>query len=128
MKGGEIMIKKMTKMKIGKWAFLAGFVIAILMGVVAELFPGWGLLDTYFETWTIALVIIGCVIGLLNVADAEVKDFLMSGTVLIVVLALGGQIIASVPVLFAILAHLLMIFVPAVVIVAIKNVFTISKN
>jgi hypothetical protein len=123
-----MVVKKSTKKKIGKWAFLGGVIIAILMSLIAVGVPGLGLLETYWEYWGIALVIVGIIVGFLNVTEDEVNPFLMSGTVLIIASALGGQILSSIYAVSVILAHLLMIFVPAVIIVAIKNVFAISRN
>ena len=53
---------------VGKWAFLAGVVLAVVLGALG---PVNG-------TWAMVLVAIGLVVGLLNVADKEVMPFLMS--------------------------------------------------
>jgi len=65
---------------------------------------------------------------LLNVADKEVKPFLLSGVVLIIASALGQNVTGGIQVLDNILQALLAIFVPATVIVAIKNVFSLARN
>ena len=76
----------------------------------------------------ISLVVIGLIVGLLNIADKEVAPFLMSGVVLIIASALGGSIMSDVPYVGAVLDALLAVFVPATVIVAIKNVFSLARN
>lgn len=103
---------------IGKWSFLVGVILAVIVGLL-------GLTN---DTWTMVLVIIGLIVGFLNIADKEVTPFLMSGAVLIIASAFGGSVMGSVPFVGAILEALLAIFVPATVIVAIKNVWGLAKN
>lgn len=103
---------------VGRWAFLIGVILAVILGALG---PVSG-------TWAIILVIIGIIVGLLNIADKEVMPFLMSGVVLIIASALGSNVMADVPYVGSILDALLAIFVPATVIVAIKNVFSLAKN
>lgn len=109
---------KDRKSKIGGWAFLIGVVLAIVLGAMQSI----------NTTWLIILVVIGLIVGFLNVTEHEVSHFLMSATVLIIVSALGSGVMAQIPILGRILDALLVIFVPATVIVAIKNVFTIARH
>ena len=104
---------------IGSWAFLIGVILAIVLGA--------GLLQSN-NTWAIVLVIIGLIIGLLNIADEEAGPFLISGAVLIIASSLGQQALSAIPVLDGILSALLAIFVPATIIVAIRNVFGLAKR
>ncbi len=103
---------------LGKWAFLVGVLLAVVLGVLG---PVTG-------TWAMVLVVVGIIVGLLNVADREVMPFLMSGAVLIIASALGGNLMGNVPYVGSVLDALLAIFVPATVIVAVKNVFSLAKN
>lgn len=103
---------------IGSWAFLIGVVLAVVLG----------LLGSIGGTWTIVLVVIGLLVGLLNVADKETMPFLMSGTVLIIASALGKSGVLDIQILADVLDALLVIFIPATVIVAIKNVFNLARN
>ncbi|MBX4196671.1 hypothetical protein KW805_03720 [Candidatus Pacearchaeota archaeon] len=104
--------------KYGSWAFLIGVVLAVILGFM-------GTLDS---PWPMILVIIGLIVGFLNVTHDEVSTFLMSGTVLIIASALSGDTLSSLPGAAGIMSALLMIFVPATILVAIKNVFTIARN
>jgi hypothetical protein len=115
MKGG-----KMAKGNlIGGWAFLIGVVLAVIVGA-------WqGTLSTTFQY---ILVIIGLIVGLLNIADKETMPFLTSGAILIIVSALGGNTMAGIQFLPGILAALLTLFVPATIVVAIKNVFGLARD
>mgnify|MGYP001563556502 FL=1 len=110
------MVKKGNK--LGGWAFLIGLVIAVLIGLFSQL----------GGTSLIVLVVIGLIVGLLNVTDEEVGPFLMSGTVLIIASSFGGDALNSVAYLGQIFDALLALFVPATVIVAIKNVFQLAKH
>jgi len=103
---------------LGSWAFLVGVVLAVVLGV----------LGTISGTWTIVLVVIGLLVGLLNVTQKETMPFLMSGTVLIIASALGGSVLSDVQLLADVVNALLIIFVPATVVVAIKNVFNLAKS
>jgi len=112
------MAKSNTGNLIGSWSFLIGVVLAVVLGISGTLSPNVLLI----------LVIIGLIVGLLNVADAEVMPFLMSGAVLIIAGSFGRDVVSSVTYLNNILQALLAIFVPATIIVAIKNVFTLARR
>lgn len=103
---------------IGSWAFLIGVVLAVILG----------LFDAVGAGWTILLVIIGIIVGLFNIADEEASPFLISGAVLIIASALGQDVVASIPALNGVLEALLAIFVPATIIVAIRNVFGFARK
>lgn len=111
------MAKGNMKGSIGKWAFLIGLIIAVIaafFGLNANLL--------------IALVVIGLIVGLLNVTEKEVTPFLMSGAVLIIASYFGITMMSDVPYAEAILNALLVLFVPATIIVAVKNVFSMARN
>lgn len=108
---------KQTVSLIGSWAFLIGVIIAVVFGLVG-MTPG--VLTT--------LAIIGIIVGLLNVGDREVRPFLMSGAVLIIASFFGQSIMNSVPYIESVLSALSAIFIPATIIVAIKNVFSIAST
>ena len=100
---------------LGGWAFLIGVLLAIIFGFVAA--GAW-------LAWT--LVVLGIIIGLLNIAEKEVKPFLFAGTILVIVAALGGGVFESW--LKTILDNMLFLFVPATIVVALKSVMTIAKK
>lgn len=104
---------------VGAWAFLIGVVLAVILGFLGEI----------NQTMAVILVIIGLIVGLLNIADEEATPFLMSGTVLIIASAFGGNVLAvTLPKISSVLGALMMIFVPATIIVAIKNVFGLAHR
>ncbi len=103
---------------IGSWAFLIGVVIAFILGLLGEV----------NQTITIILIVLGLIIGLFNIADKEKGPFLMSGTVLVIVGALGSSIVGEIGFVSSILQALTILFVPATIIVALKNVFVLVKS
>jgi hypothetical protein len=102
---------------LGRWAFLIGVLLAIVFAFVAA--GSW-------LAWT--LVLLGLVIGLLNIDARETSGFLMAGTVLALMGFLGGQTLAAVPYLGPIFDNLLALFVPATVVVALKHVFSLARD
>lgn len=104
---------------IGSWAFLIGVILAVVLG----------LLGMVSGVWVTVLVIIGLIVGLLNVTDKEAMPFLMSGVVLIIASSLGqNEALASIPYIKGVLDAVLLIFVPATIIVAVKNVFGMARS
>ncbi len=114
----EVDMVKNTKNAIGAWAFLGGVVLAVILGILGAM----------TAKWVVILVVIGLIIGLLNIAEKEVQPFLMSGVILIIASALGQGVMLLVPVLDNVLRALLSVFVPALIIVAIKHVFSLARN
>ncbi len=103
---------------VGSWAFLVGVLLAVVLGLIGN----------FSQTWMIVLVVIGLLVGLLNVVGDETSPFMMSGVVLIIASAFGGAVLSNVPLVSSVLNSLLVIFVPATVIVAIKNVFNLARD
>ena len=125
MKGGKMKNKK----HIGGWIFLAGVILAILFGIALTFANTTGYLNQQTsQIVMIALVIFGLIIGILNVSDEEVGSFLLSGAILVIVSGFGQSIFSLIPVLQSVLIALMAIFVPALIIVAIKNVFVIARD
>ncbi len=107
--------------EIGSYAFIAGVIIAIIAGFVT--------IDA--RLLTEALVVLGIIVGLINVTEKETQQFLVATVSLVIVSSLAGTGFAAVPVIGAQLQRILlgiMTFVtPAVIIVALKQVYSIAK-
>lgn len=115
-----VMVKKklMKNFNVGKWAFLLGVLLAVIFAAIGTMGP---------EIVSV-LVVIGIIVGLLNVSDDEVRAFLLSGIALILATTLGQNSLSVFPFLEDLLVALQVIFVPAIIVVAIKNVFSIAAN
>ena len=79
------------------------------------------------------LVVLGVIIGFLNVGDKDSMTFLLASLALVIVSGFGQSAliyVSQIPILgsmSAILSALLVMFVPATIIVALKTVFSIAK-
>lgn len=111
---------------IGAWAFLIGVILAVIIGVFG--------LSTTEGIWAVILVVLGLIIGLLNIGGVELKDFLLAGTVLVVVSAMGGTTLTSLTTagyiekIVPVLQALVVLFTPATIVVALKAVFAMAKK
>ncbi len=114
------MARKLDTNVLSGWAFLAGVVLAVILGL--------GFAGGLTAGWIYVLVIIGLIVGLVNVAGKEVNQFLLSGVVLIIASSLGQEVTQGVSYFNSILQALLAIFVPATIIVAIKNAFSLARK
>lgn len=115
------MAKKSGGNMLGSWAFLIGVILAVIFGVLSK---GASL----NQGLVYILVVIGLIVGLLNIAANEVSAFLMAGTILVIVSTLGQTVVQSVPLFESILNALAILFVPATIIVALKHVFGLARH
>ena len=113
---------------IGRIAFLIAFVIAIVMGLLtgAEVVT----MDTF--GWIIlTLVILGLIVGLLNITQEEVANFLIASVALIVFNTLSGLLLLIPYIgnyIVAIINFIAIFVAPAALIVALKAVVSMTKN
>jgi len=112
------MPKKVKGNLIGAWAFLIGVILAVIIGLFS--------LESNLALGI--LVVLGVIVGVLNVGDEDVKSFLLAGAVLVIVSYMGASALGAIPILGSILNSLLVLFVPATIIVALKAVFSIAKS
>ena len=88
----------------------------------------FGLMGDLSQTLIYILVVLGLIVGLLNITGDEVSSFLMSGTVLVIVSTLGQSVVSSVGIFNTTLQALTVLFVPATIIVALKHVFSLARR
>ena len=105
---------------VGAWAFLIGVILAVVLGIIGT--------EVTAGLWAIILVVLGIIIGLLNVGGSELKEFLLAGTALVIVSALGEQTLMEVDYVGSILRALVILFVPATIVIALKAVFALAKR
>jgi hypothetical protein len=105
---------------IGGWTFLVGIVLALVVGLLSDLNTNPLILGV--------LVALGLIVGLLNIAEKEVTPFLTSGIILILASAFGTSVMDAIPKAVDVLQALLTLFIPATIVVAVKNVFVLAKN
>jgi hypothetical protein len=67
-------------------------------------------------------------VGFLNITTTESSKFLLAALALVIVSFMGQLVLSIIPQLGRILSALLILFVPATIIVALKIVFEVSKD
>ena len=113
---------------IGAYAFLIGVVLAVIFGLFNEPLEQAG--GLFYS----ALVLIGLIVGFMNVGDKDSSTFLIASLSLVIVGALGMEPLKYIALnnyvvdsLRNVLGSLLMLFVPATIVVALKTVFAMAK-
>lgn len=118
---------------LGAWAFLIGVILAIVIGIGTTLIPIPELVKYSAQIYGV-LIILGIIVGAMNVTSKDSHTFMIAGAILVIVSKFGmesvtGSLIgigigAAVSSTFA---ALLVLFVPATIIVALRVVFSIAK-
>ena len=119
---------------IGAWAFLIGVILAIIIGLSTTALLPLTIISQYSTQIYGVLVLLGIIIGFMNVGGKESQTFMIAGVALVIVSSFGmssvtgsfiGIKIASV--VRSVFGALLALFVPATIVVALKTVFNIAK-
>jgi len=119
---------------LGAWAFLIGVILAIIIGLATTLIPIPTLIKYSAQIYGI-LVVLGLVVGALNVTTGkDSQTFLIAGAVLVIVSKFGMESVTGSLIgigigdaVSSVFGALLVLFVPATIIVALKMVFSIAK-
>jgi hypothetical protein len=120
---------------VGAWLFLTGVILAVLIGVAVTFFIPISKISAYSSPIYAILVILGIVIGIkIDVSGKDSQTFMIASAVLVIVSRFGmesvtgsligigiGDLVSSV------FGALLVLFVPATIIVALKNLFSITN-
>ena len=104
--------------KLGSWAFILGVLIAIVAGLV----PAW---QTSTLVWV--LVILGLVVGFLNVTAKETTEFLVAALALMLI-GSAGAIPALGVIILSILANIVAFVAPAALVVALKSIWVLAQK
>ena len=114
---------------VGAWAFSIGVILAIIAGIFQSYMELPGSSIIY-----LLLVVAGIIIGFANAGDKNSVTFLLAALALVIVSGQANQTLQFIsnlsPVLSSmikILNALLVMFIPATVIVALKTVFSVAK-
>ena len=108
--------------KIGTWAFLIGVLIAILAGIVPTFAQG-----SLAGQVAWVLVILGLVVGFLNIRGRETQDFLIASTAILVVAGMGGLPPLG-RTLGTILTNIIAFVAPAAFLVACRSVWMLAED
>jgi hypothetical protein len=110
--------------KVGSWAFIIGVIIAIIVGIFSG---GVGSPVT-----TTVLIVLGLIVGFLNVTGRETTPFLLAALSLVLVSRFGGDVLGGVatigPYIQGTLGALMTFVVPATIIVALKAIYALAHD
>ncbi|HNZ51806.1 MAG TPA: hypothetical protein PLT60_00105 [Candidatus Pacearchaeota archaeon] len=129
------MVMKSHENFVGAWLFLIGVILAVLIGIATAFFIPISKIATFSAPIYLILVILGIIVGIkINVSGKDSQNFLISSAVLVIVSRFGmesvrgsligigmGDLVSST------FSALLVLFVPATIIVAIKSLFSIAN-
>ena len=107
---------------VGFWAFIVGLIIAVVAGIMAALGMVAG--NTAF---VIVLIILGLIIGFLNITAKELLLFLVATIALIVVGNVFTPLGTIGKFLGYILGYIAALMAPAAVVAAIKALWSVGK-
>ena len=107
--------------KVGHYSFLAGVALAIIAGLVT------GLVEDSIVT--LILVILGVIVGFMNITAKETTEFLVAAIALIIA---GSAQLTGIPAigqfLAAILGNIVVFVSPAAIVVALKAVKALASK
>lgn len=113
----------MIDQKYGSWAFIIGVVLAIIIGLL-----GTTVFGGFADMLPLVFVILGIIIGLLNISDKEITSFLVAVVALLVAGGVNWAVIPTVgTMLGSIFANIAALMAPAAIIVGIKAVWNLAS-
>lgn len=110
------------KRTLGGWAFIIGLILAIILAILGTQ-----------ETWPMyLLVVLGLIVGLLNITDKEVGSFLIAAIAFLMTFTALGAVAEGIPGIgdnISAFFTLVNAFIaPAAAVVAFKELFAHTKN
>ena len=126
---------KAREHSLGAWAFLIGVILAVIIGLSTSSFLPAPEIVKYSPQIYGMLILLGLFVGFfINVSGKDSQTFLLAGAVLVIVSKFGmesvlGSLIGIgiADTVSSVFAALLVLFVPATIIVALKTVFSVAK-
>lgn len=118
---------KKSLAQFGSWAFIIGVVLALIVGILGNfLNPNLVALSVSI------LIVMGLVVGFLNVTENETNTFLMSTVSLVIVTGLGTSVLGSIPLIgpsmSSTLGKVMIFIIPATVVVALKAIYSVAHD
>lgn len=110
------------KKKLGGWAFVIGLVIAVLIAIIGT-----------EQTWpTYVLLVLGLIVGLLNISNKEVFSFLIAAIAFMFTFTALGNVANILPYVGSTIARFFSLvnafIAPAAAVVAFKALFAQTKD
>ena len=110
--------------KMGEWSFVIGIVLAILLGFVPSDWLGMA---------TLVLVVLGLLVGFLNITEKETTPFLVASIALLATSNAAGSLGKIPPealgrFLVGAVYNIAAFVAPAAIVVAIKAIWALAKD
>ena len=119
---------------IGARAFLIGVILAVIIGIASSTLIRIQVIADYNDPIYAVLIILGIIVGFMNVTGKDSQTFMIAGAILVIVSKFGMESISGSligigisEIFSSIFKALLVLFVPATIIVALKTVFSIAR-
>jgi len=123
----------MASQKVGSYAFLVGVLLAIIIGTLAAFAPAT--VQGVAGITTLLLVVLGLIVGLLNIKDKHITDFLVAAIAVALVGGTAGGLLALdqmvKPVgtmLVLIVGNIVAMAAAAALVVGLKQIFALAKQ
>jgi len=111
--------------KIGRYSFIAGIILALVVGLIPSLTET----DQGKQVVLGTLVVLGIIVGFLNVTDEETIGFLVAALVLIIASSTTALTLAGLhPNIAEILRNVIIFVSAAAIIVALKTVYALAQD
>ncbi len=124
----------MASQKIGSYAFIAGVIIAVIAGIIMAVMPDMINADIAGIV-ALVLVILGLIVGFLNIKDKHVTDFLIATIAVAAVgnIAAGGFMsMAGISVIGSLIGNIVnqivLVVAPAALVVGLKQIMALAKE
>ena len=129
------MVLRSKENSAGAWVFLIGVILAVIIGISTTFFIPIEKIAQYSSPIYAILVLLGIFVGSkVDMSGKDSQTFMISGAILVIVSKFGMESVTGSligigigDVVTSTFSALLALFVPATIIVAIKNVFSVSK-
>jgi len=114
--------------KVGHYSFIGGVIIAVILGLALPIG------DQLTAILTSLLVVLGLIVGFMNVTGKETKEYLIVAVILVIASYAGsaagtlGSVMYVGPYLQGIFSAIMAFLVPATIVVGLKDIMSLSEN
>jgi hypothetical protein len=129
------MVIKSQENSTGAWIFLTGVILAVIIGIVTTFFIPVSKIVQYSSPIYAILILMGLIVGMkINVSGKDAQTFLVASAILVIVSKFGVESVTGSLIgigvgalVTSVFGALLVLFVPATIIVALKTLFSITN-
>ena len=123
----------MVPQKLGSYAFLLGVIVAVVAGLVQVGMPA--MMTGLAGYVAVVLVILGLIVGFLNIKDKHITDFLVAtiavaviGLVALNPLMVGAATDPIIQAIATIVGNIVMLVAPAALVVGLKQIRALAQE